>query len=181
MNEPIIIGLGHVARTGKDALADYLVERYGFEKLGYTDFINAILYDSDPAVRNVIDRIGWEAAKNDYGTRVRNRQQDLGRALRKHLGPQVMVEVMERRWKLGGRYVVKNVRMPEEAASIKRRPRGFVYRVDRPGFGPVNQDITETALLGWDGWDGIILNDATLAELYQHGDEIMRSLGIYPA
>lgn len=33
----MIIGIGHKARSGKDSVANYLVDRYGFTKIGFAD------------------------------------------------------------------------------------------------------------------------------------------------
>ena len=51
MRDPIIIGLGHIARVGKDAAADHLVRHYGFEKQGFTDALNRLLLAINPDVK----------------------------------------------------------------------------------------------------------------------------------
>lgn len=51
MNEPYLIGLGGVLRSGKDTVADILVEKYHFEKMGMSDPLNRALLTLDPWVR----------------------------------------------------------------------------------------------------------------------------------
>jgi hypothetical protein len=66
--------------------------------------------------------------------------------------------------------VFTDCRFPNEAQAIKDRG-GVVWRVERPGFGPVNGHASETSLDDWD-FDGIIQNNGTL-------DDLTYKVGIY--
>ena len=175
---PVEIGLGHYARVGKDEVADYLVERYGFQKQGYTDAINEILYATCEGIATIVDEVGWERSKDEQPW-VRGRQQALGTIAREVLGESVWVDAVARKWRDGGRYVIKNVRFPNEAETIQA-VNGKVFRVDRPGYGPVNDHISEKALADWAGWDAVINNHAGLAELHAAADTVMALFGIDP-
>ena len=47
----MIIGLSGYAQVGKDTVANYLVEKYGFVKVSFADPIREALYKLDPKVR----------------------------------------------------------------------------------------------------------------------------------
>ena len=175
---PFVIGLGHYARVGKDEVANYLVEKYGFRKQGYTDALNAVLYETCEGIAKIVDEIGWEKAKDRYPW-IRTRQQALGSSVREHIGADTWVNAVSSHWQDGGRYVIKNVRFVNEAYSIQKA-KGKVIRVDRPGFGPVNNHFSETALANWEGWDAVINNDMGTKELYMATDAVMRMYNIEP-
>ena len=175
---PFVIGLGHYARVGKDEVADYLVEKYGFHKQGYTDTINAVLHDTCEGIAKIVDEIGWEEAKDRHPW-IRTRQQALGASVRNHVGMDTWVNAVASQWEGGRRYVIKNVRFPNECKSIQSAG-GKVARVDRPGFGPVNSHFSEIALADWDGWDAVITNNMGPPEVYAATEALMKKYGIKP-
>ena len=175
---PLVICLGHLARTGKDEVADYLVAKYGFQKQGFTDALNAVLYAGNDTVREAVDQYGWEDAK-DACPFVREAQQGLGLAAREILGENVWVDAVSRKWELGGRYVIKNVRFLNEVDAI-HEAEGRVIRVDRPGYGPVNGHVSETALLDYSGWDAVIANTGDIEHLHGSVDVLMEMFDIEP-
>jgi len=166
---PIVVGLGHVARTGKDTAADALCDRLGFTKVPFAAALKAIVYESDPDTRRIVDQVGWEMAKDVY-PQIRGRLQDLGQAVRRHLAQDVWVRAVFDRLEPNGHYVIPDVRYPNEAAAVlcHAGPR-LLVRIDRPGVGPVNGHDSETALCGFDGWGAVVANDGTIDDL---GDQI---------
>ena len=62
-----------------------------------------------------------------------------------------------------GRVVIDDVRFPNEVEMIQRLG-GKVIRIDRPGPAE-STHASEIELDGFDGWDGVIVNDGTLGEL----------------
>jgi hypothetical protein len=64
----------------------------------------------------------------------------------------------------GTRYVFTDVRFPQEFDAIRARG-GRLWRVMRPGVGPVNDHPSETALDHHFTWDSLIDNDGTLDDL----------------
>ena len=81
----MIIGLSGYARSGKDYLANILVEKYGFERRAFADKIRDVLYDMNPPLpynagwgeshvmlKDIVDRYDWEGAKGS--TTIRDRK-----------------------------------------------------------------------------------------------------------
>jgi hypothetical protein len=160
---PVIIGFGHMARTGKSAAARILVDRHGFVERSMVEKVNAVIYATNAAARELVDRHGWEGAKDAHPS-VRRAQEDMGAALRKHFGSDVLIRDVLGRCEPAGRYVVPNVRFPEEAKAILGLG-GKVVRIDRPGAEPAPGCRSERALAAFDGWSAVISNDGTLDDL----------------
>lgn len=174
----ILVGLTGVARSGKDTVGQILVKKRGFERRAFADKLRAVAYGASPLVRRnegdiidlarLVDMVGWEKAKAH--TDVRGFLQRLGtEGVRNNLG--------EHAWVLAGvkdlvdtdRVVFTDVRFGNEAFAIRERG-GEVWRVERPGFGPINNHVSDAGLD--DGYiDRVIVNDGTLGQLY---DKVLR-------
>ena len=61
-------------------------------------------------------------------------------------------------------WVITDVRFPDEAQAIKDWG-GVLWRVDRPGLVGGDGHASETAMDDYRGWDEVIVNDGTIAEL----------------
>lgn len=164
-----IIGLSGYAQSGKDTVGKYLIEKYGFKRISFADKLREVLYaqnpivvcdvDSQRRVQDVVDYYGWEAAKSTF-VEIRQLLQALGtEAGRKVLGENVWVEAALRDLP-DGNYVVTDVRFPNEAEAVHE-----LWRVVRPGYGPINDHPSETALDNF-VFDRIIRNDSTLTALH---------------
>lgn len=155
-----LIGLCGYARSGKDEVAKILSAERGFTRVAFADALREVAYLADPHfLRPLVDAYGWEAAKKE--PKVREFLQDLGVAVRTVLGPSTWVDVA-----LHSPHpytVVSDVRFPNEAAAIRERG-GQIWRVTRPGTGPVNAHESETALDS-DVPDRVIRNTGTLDDL----------------
>ena len=169
----MLIGLSGVARSGKDTVAGFLVAERGFHRVAFADALKAVLADVDPLMGShtrLHDRLehGWELAKSE--PEVRMLLQRLGVACRNHIGSDVWVEAVFARIEEAmdnegpSRWVVSDVRFPNEAEAIRSRG-GQVWRVERPGFGPVNDHVSESALAAGFHFDQVVENDGTLADL----------------
>lgn len=177
---PQIIGLAGYAQSGKDTAAEFLAEE-GFERIAFADALKAVLRDTDPALSVAWNEKpnGWPGGhplmselKQDKAfpleedlkkfSDYRRYLQNLGVAAREHIADDVWVQAALRNVKPGGKYVITDVRFPNEARAIEALG-GTVVRVRRPGFCAVNGHISETAL---DDWNYIIsvINEGTLEE-----------------
>ena len=160
---PPMIGLTGYAYVGKDTLADLLVRSHGYHRLGFADPLKAMLLALDPvmlspdalnmeaiSVTELLAKYGgsWDRAKPDpiYGTELRRLLQRLGtEAVRNHLGDDAWVRAAARTVNMNGwtRTVMPDVRFPNEAEFV-RQSSGIVVRIERPGYGPVNQHVSDT-------------------------------------
>lgn len=181
-----MIGLSGYARSGKDAVAKILVEEHGYVRVSWADKLREAVYALDPMIgvftasglmgdltvrevryREVIDRLGYESAKDHpgWGPEIRRTLQRMGtEAGRNVLGENVWVNALLAGLDPNVNYVIPDTRFPNEATAITKRVGGQVWRVNRPGFAPTNSHPSETALDGWQ-FDVHIKNDGSLDDL----------------
>lgn len=171
-NPPPLVGLCGYATSGKDAAAAGLAP-LGYRRLSFADNLRSLAYATNPLIHQqhatnptylapVVDSQGWEKAKENPA--VRRILQSLGVSCRDTFGEDCWVDALHRQRKEGERYVISDVRFPNEADYIKARG-GILIRISRPGTGPVNDHPSETALDGTTA-DFYIVNDGTLPELH---------------
>lgn len=182
----MLIGLGYKARSGKDTVADILVRRAGFQKAAFADALKdacaRVFGFSLPQLygdqKEVVDTF-WNATPREVLQRVGTE------CFRHGFADDIWIRALWRRIKnraMSGRanIVVTDVRFPNEAAAIQSWG-GRVIRVDRPGAaakGGVQNHASETSMELWSGWDGVIVNDGTLADLE---DAVAKFLDLPPA
>lgn len=178
----LVIGLTGYARSGKDTAAKTLIEKHDFVRRSFAEKLYGMLLATDPIVpvptervgirvletryerlSVVVERIGWEKAK-DTIPEVRQLLQRLGtEGVRVHLGETTWIDAAVSDIRTGGRYVFTDVRFENEAEAI-RKLGGEVWRVERPGFEPVNSHVSDAGIP-----DALISrtikNDGTLADL----------------
>ena len=169
---PEIIALSGYARTGKDTVGQILVERHGFQRVAFADALRAALLEINPRVsvpgfsdatnvRQVVETFGgWEGLK-PHAPEVRDLLQRVGVAMRHACGADVWVRAALER--ITERTVITDCRFPNEADAVKHRG-GSVWRIVRPGVGPANAHISETALDGY-AFDRLLANDGSLDDL----------------
>jgi hypothetical protein len=168
----IIVGLSGYAQTGKDTSGAMMVEMAGFERLAFADALKSVALKANPLLpdRNdylnhlhpLVQVLGWESVKADI-PESRIFLQHLGAAVRDHVDPLAWVNAVLNKAQPGGRYCITDVRYPNEADAIKARG-GFVVRVERPGTGPANAHVSETALDDFE-FDAVLRNTGTLDDL----------------
>jgi hypothetical protein len=172
----MIIGLSGYARTGKDTVADILVEEAGFTRLAFADKLREALYALDPMIQpdggslfcslqQVIDRYGWDGVKEtSFGPEVRRLLQRMGTEVgRNLLGENIWVNAATDELNVDGNYVFTDCRFLNEANHILFLG-GEVWRVNRPGVGPMNDHISEVGLDNF-GFHRVINNDGSLEDL----------------
>jgi len=171
-----LIGLSGFARVGKDSAAAVLVEEFGFTRIAFADKLRDFLYTLNPVVwswdlkderserplQDVINSFGWNGYKDSiYSDEIRRLLQILGTDCgREQLYENVWVDACLSDLKNDGKYVVTDVRFPNEMYAIKERG-GTVWRVTRHGVGPANDHSSENALTGR-LFDNAILNNGDL-------------------
>lgn len=165
----MIIGLIGYAQSGKDTVASILIERYGFERRAFADKIRDILYDMNPIVscspsgylQDLVNLVGWDEAKQE--PQVRKLLQNLGVACRTHIDTDVWVDAAMNTMDVSKNYVITDVRFLNEIDRL-RSARATIWRVTRPGVGPVNQHVSETELASVQA-DETIYNDGDKNDL----------------
>lgn len=166
----MIIGLTGYAQSGKDSIANILVENYGYQRVAFADPIRKLLYEMNPTVKDggyrlqgVVDGYGWEVAKTAF-PEVRTLLQTLGVGARKTFGDMFWVQQALRQVHFEGNFVITDVRYPNEAKAIREYDGSQIWRIKRTGINPVNTHASETAMDG-EKVDQIFLNNGTLDDL----------------
>ena len=177
----MIIGISGYAQVGKDTVAAYLVEKYGFTRIAFADPIREAVYRLNPKIniadmRGVslavaVDGLGWENVKVD--------SQD-ARELLQRMGTEVGREMfgdnfwVDQAIKKASQYkdvVIADVRYPNELEAILGHS-GAVWRVVKDGTEAVNRHASESALDEYD-FEHILFNNDTKQSLYESVDEFM--------
>jgi hypothetical protein len=191
MNLPdeMVIGLSGHAQAGKDTVGQYLVRYHGFTRLAFADLLKEVLYRVNPVVliatsscafdegvEDVVQRLGWEEAKKQI-PEVRRLLQQLGVAMR-FVEPDVWVHpVREAILASPGRYVITDVRFPNELKMIwafgNYRCPAVNVLVERDV--PEMFHISEHALEGF-MFDEILHNDGPIYELYAQVERLVERL-----
>ena len=165
----MIIGLTGYAQSGKDSVANILVENYGYQRVAFADPIRDLLYATNPMlkegyrVQGLVDVYGWDRVKVDY-PEARRLLQDLGVGARKTFGDMFWVQQALRQVNFEGNYVITDVRYPNEAKAIRTYDDSQIWRIKRTGIGAVNSHESESAMEG-ERVDQIFLNNGTLEDL----------------
>lgn len=171
-----VIGLTGYAQSGKDTAAGFLVEA-GWTKLAFADplraavfALNPIIYSEGPSqgnaehhyvhVQDAINSYGYEFTKAKY-PEYRELLQRMGTEVgRDQFGENFWVERVTSQFKPGGKYVVSDVRFPNEANAVRGHG-GKVFRIFRPGTGAVNAHVSDTGIDRL-GVDEVITNASDL-------------------
>lgn len=175
-----LIGMTGYAGSGKDTAAEAMIGQ-GWQVMGFADPMYRMSMVLDPLLfryclpfrlSRVVHRRGWTAAKRIPA--VRRWLQRLGtEAGRDVLGEEVWIDAMRRRWKPGGKYIVTNVRFPNEAQAV-RAAGGKIIAVDRPGVGRANDHVSESFAIEPDAF---IANVGDVDHLHMRMRETVQSLG----
>lgn len=156
-----------------------MIER-GWVRVSFADAVRELALECDPItphgefafnLARLVESEGWAQAKKSPA--VRQFLQNLGTGARKVLGANVWVEVAERKIhaaKDAAGVVLTDVRFPNEVAMI-RAYGGTLIRITRPGVGPVNGHVSETAI-DEIAVDDTILNDGTPEQLHRRMDAL---------
>lgn len=155
----LYIGLSGYAGSGKDTVAQTLVDEYGYTRVAFSDAVRDALDALNPyvlspspyghelhSVQTVVDYIGWDSAKSGYSD-IRRLLQRMGTEVgREIFGENIWVDIAMRRVeKINGPVVFTDVRFPNEYRAIAEMG-GALWHVERPGVGPVNKHGSETDL-----------------------------------
>lgn len=168
----MLLGIAGLAGSGKDTVANMLVERFAFTKVSLADPLKRICKD----VFDFTDEQLWGPSEHRNapdarwdGLTPRYALQQLGTEWGRRMHPDVWVRYMIRSAQAQKADVVTaDVRFPNELEAIHAAG-GKVWKIIRPNAGLEGEAAThssETALDGYDAkFDAIIFNDASLGDL----------------
>lgn len=188
MPKPLIIGIGHRRRMGKDAFGYFLAEALQargkkVEKHGFADRLKDAChliysyagvkarqyYDEFPEDREVVlPAIGMSPRELwiRFGTN----------AVRQNVFDNTWVDCLIKDKTDCDVRIISDMRFPNEAAAI-RQANGKLIRIMRPGV-PVHSDVADSALAFFDEWDFDVNNCEDLPHLRysanQVADQLMR-------
>jgi cytidylate kinase len=167
----MIIGLSGYAQSGKDTVANILVENYGYTRVAFADKIRDFLYDMNPMVDNVagepiflkerVDRDGWEVAKKN--PHIRRTLQNAGVAARKNFGEDFWVDQALASIFQHENTVITDVRFINEAEMVRHQD-GQIWRIKRLGVTAVNGHVSEQEMDGYPV-DQIFTNNSSIEDL----------------
>ena len=179
----MIIGLSGYARSGKDTVADHLVNTYGFTQKSFAAKMKEAIYTLNPIVhsdsigefryQSLVDVYGLDKVKEDY-PEVRRLLQVFGTEVgRSMFGDNFWVDLTLNNLK-SFHTVISDVRFKNEAEAI-RKSGGQIWRVNRVGVGPVTGHVSEIDLDDYD-FDFVLNNDTTIESLYAMADKGISSI-----
>ena len=183
-NGPLIVGIGHRRRMGKDTVAEMIrsklraagvnVFRDAFawnlkqvtrQMFGYAGLDDNSVYESRPELREIVlPAIGM--SPRDLWIDVGNRMREID--------PDVWIRgVLDNpAYVSGSVLLISDVRYPNEVKAIRARG-GAVIKVIRSGV-PESSDVADSALAGMKmgAWDRVVLNDADIDALDHKADRV---------
>lgn len=186
----MLIGITGLARSGKDTVADYLVDEYGFEKRGLADVIKQVarivfglsdchLYgdkkdeiDSNlgTSPRKLLQVIGTEMFQNKLNEEIPEYR----------WGKLVWVKSLLRGHEPTKKLVIPDVRFDHEAKEISNFSNSFIWKVIRDKKPKAHNDshISEKGI-NEDFVDFFLLNDAEIKDIYPVVDSIMETIDLW--
>lgn len=183
----MIIGLSGYSGSGKDTAADVLVEQCGFVKVAFADKLRSALYTLNPIVvadqehhgmlpvnysgpvyrrlSSIIDEYGWDGyKKSPFSNEIRKLIQTFGTDIgRDMIGENVWVNATLESLPESGDIVITDIRFENEMNAVLSMPNSTVWRVVRPGSGPVNNHVSETSL-DTKHFEVVLYNDGDIEE-----------------
>jgi dephospho-CoA kinase len=183
----MIIGLVGYARSGKDTVAEYLVEHHNFTRQAFADPMREALIRLDPrinvgemkgvALTEAVKNLGWDALK-EHSEDVRHLLQRMGTEVgRQMFGKDVWVKKALEILLYKPDVVFSDVRFHNEADAILSAG-GRLWKVTRPGLGPINDHLSDSEMDSYrdSAFDLIIINDSTKEELFEELNKTMQML-----
>ncbi len=167
----MIIGICGFAEVGKDTAAQALVDEKNFKKLTFSKAIKDCVRYLNPIIdkdeegnfihlQEALEKSNWQELKRN--PEVRRLLQNMGTEVgRNVLGQDIWLNLVRDR--LHGNCVVTDTRFPNEARLILESG-GVLIRVERPGYGPINNHISDRVSESW-SYATVLQNDGTPEDL----------------
>ena len=169
----ILIGISGKAHSGKDTVADILVNRYGFIKMAFADSLKGLVQQYYGFKKEDL----W----TDYKTEeVRRILQGTGELIKSLEGDnfwihEIQEKIVYRSMTAGWvpRIVISDVRFQNEKNFIKGCS-GITIRIDRPDNEAVEYNPEHISEQELQGFDYVIVNEEGIEELGSEINKIMK-------
>ena len=177
MSNPRLIGIHGRARSGKDTVANFLVENHFYLRYAFADplrgFVSRI---TGIPVEDLIDGPTKEEIYEPLGKSPRYMMQTLGTEWGRNLiNSEIWVQAMIVKYEEAQRncvcMVVPDVRFENEA-SIIRKLGGQLWHITRPGTLTVNEHVSEAGVEPQPD-DYLIHNGGSINDLYDVIDDLI--------
>lgn len=174
----LIIGLGFQARAGKDTVAEYLVNNYGFKRYAFADRLKEVC--SSLMHENAFgDGFKTSSFETSPGVAMTGGQllQRAGVALRNTIDEDLWVNIVRKQIEESDytHIVIPDCRFINEGHIIKEMG-GVLVRIRRPGIASdLHISEQEGAKINW---DHMLVNDGTLDLLNWKTDCLLATLGV---
>lgn len=183
----MMVGLLAKRGCGKDTVADYLVEEYGFTRIAFAD----ALYEEVAQMYGVTVAFLQSRDTKEIPAEVLGGQsprevlQEHGMLRRENNGADYWVNILrDKMLTENGRYVISDVRMPNEYAMLTSSG-GVNIRITRPSLeaergsgAATDAHVSETALDGAPTRFQLVNHEEDFRGLYTQVDEVMTALGV---
>ena len=166
----MIIGIAGNKRHGKDTIGNYLIEKYGFEKISFAqpikDIIKMLFNFSDEQLNGDLK----EVIDENWNFSPRFIMQFIGSSFRNNIQDDIWIKILENKIKNDKKYVITDLRYVNENEFINRN-NGIKIRVKR---NILSNDTHESEqYVNMLDVDYEIDNNGTLEELYEKVDKIL--------
>ena len=168
----MIIGLTGRAGAGKDTVADYLVENYGFKKLSFASTLKEMLAVAGfPEPANRDDK---EKKVEGFDFTWREAAQKLGTEWARGLDKDFWLKVLGNKIKIGVDYVISDVRFDNEAEFLDYNYEGWIINIvgrqvdlgDNASH-PSEKGVKDSAI------HYVLNNDGTIQDMKTNVDDII--------
>ena len=191
-----VIGLSGWARSGKDTVGEILRARHGFELISFANVLKECVYALNPVVhefpgdpwdqqndpdeywrvQDIVDKYGWDEAKEDF-PEIRRLLQFFGTEVgRNIIDEDIWVNTAFRKMEAGNMYAITDVRFKNEARKIQQVG-GVVCRVQRPNNYPVNAHSSEHDLDDYE-FDHTLDNSGDMVYLEHQVEHLLDVAGV---
>ena len=174
MTDPRFIGLSGYARSGKDTVADILVNERSYKRITFAGKLKEAVLVLDPwigrhqqaglvRVSEALEHMSPDKLKEQF-PEYRRLLQRMGTEVGRNLfGPNFWVDIAFSGLDVNQKYVITDARFPNEFDAVRAHG-GEMWRIERPGTGPVNNHPSETSLDDHE-FDFYLVNDGTIDDL----------------
>lgn len=176
MAKKLIVALVGAKRAGKDTVANYLCERYGFTNVKFSAPVKTAVMSLFDLNIDEVEGDAKDSVHERWGVRPRELLQWFGTDVMRVKLSEFLPKVGQRFWieKLRSgvlesraeRVVVSDVRFEDEIECLRGMP-GYdtiAIRIDRPGFGSGDTHVSESGI-GTLKVDYTVMNDSTVDDL----------------